>query len=197
MQAATINLGTRTSWDAWAFNGTMPGPTLRARVGDIIRVHVKNNLDLVHSLHSHLGLYPLASDGSQVNVIANVGPGAMIPLGGEYTYEFQVTNPGIFYYHCHSADGNLRIVDHILQGLYGAIIVYGSEEKPPEREYVIFMSEIHDLYHSFHLHGMTLNSVYYFPGRQWAGNVVQLLLGAAEAIDVTPNTKASGSSTAT
>jgi len=95
----------------------------------------------VHSFHTHFANYDMESDGSQANIISGKGAGAMIPPGGEWTYEFDPTEPGIFYYHCHSADGGLMISQHIRQGLYGAIIVKAPDE-PAVRDEVIFMSEI-------------------------------------------------------
>jgi FtsP/CotA-like multicopper oxidase with cupredoxin domain len=86
----------------------------------------------------------MESDGSQLNLITGIGTGAMIPPGDSWTYEFVPTRPGIFYYHCHSADGGNTISQHIHQGLYGAIIVTDPNEAPVRNE-VIFMSEIgHD-----------------------------------------------------
>lgn len=64
----------------------------------------------------------------------------MIPPGGEWVYEWPATKPGIWYHHCQSADGVLRIVDHMLMGLYGAMIVDEIDE-PPSRDFVIFMAE--------------------------------------------------------
>jgi FtsP/CotA-like multicopper oxidase with cupredoxin domain len=65
----------------------------------------------------------------------------MIPPGESWTYEFDATRAGIYYYHCHSADGGKTISQHIHQGLYGAIIVDDPEE-PPVRNEVLFMAEI-------------------------------------------------------
>ncbi|MBI2912673.1 MAG: multicopper oxidase domain-containing protein [Chloroflexi bacterium] len=144
---ADIDYGGGNIWHAWTYKladapaGTVPGPTLTVTVGEKLVVHVKNNLDLVHSLHTHLSNYDQESDGSQANIISGKGAGAMIPPGGEWTYEFEPTEPGIFFYHCHSADGELMITQHIHQGLYGAIIVKAPDE-PPVRDEVIFMSEI-------------------------------------------------------
>ena len=144
--ATDIDYGNGNIWHAWTFKlagepaGTIPGPTITANVGDKIRVHITNELDLVHSFHSHLTGYDMASDGSQANIIADVGAGAMIPPGGEYTYEFEATEAGIFYYHCHSADGGLMITERIHQGLYGAIVV-AERDEPPVRDEVIFMAE--------------------------------------------------------
>lgn len=137
---ADVPMGDEAVWHAWTFNGTVPGPTLTAMVGDVIRVTVHNKHDLTHSFHTHLSPYRLESDGSQLNSITGIGGMAMIPPGQSYTYEFTATFPGLFYYHCHSADGHLSITQHILQGLYGAIIVKAPEE-PFVRDEVVFMAE--------------------------------------------------------
>lgn len=136
-----IDYGNGAVWHAWTFSGTVPGPTLRVRVGEVLRVRVVNRLDLIHSFHTHLTNYAFEMDGSQANVLTERGAGGMIPPGGEYVYEFQPTTPGIYYYHCHSADGDIPINQHILQGLYGAIIVEAPDE-PPMRQEVLFMAEI-------------------------------------------------------
>ncbi len=135
-----IDYGGGNVWHAWSYNGSVPGPTLKVRVGELLRVRVVNRLDLVHSFHTHLTNYTFENDGTQANVIAGKGAGGMIPPGGEYTYEFRPTTPGINYYHCHSADGGLHITQHIHQGLYGAIIVEAPDE-PPLRQEVVFMAE--------------------------------------------------------
>src|SRR3972149_641315 len=125
---ADIDYGGGNVWHAWTYKladqpaGTVPGPTLEVTVGEKLRVHVKNNLDIVHSFHTHFANYDLESDGSQANIITGKGAGAMIPPGGEWTYEFDPTEPGIFYYHCHSADGGLMISQHIRQGLHATLI---------------------------------------------------------------------------
>jgi uncharacterized cupredoxin-like copper-binding protein len=145
--ATDIDYGDGNIWHAWTFKetgdptGAVPGPTITANVGDKIVVHVKNNLDLVHSFHTHLSGYSQESDGAQTNVISGKGPGAMIPPGGEWTYEFDAKYAGVYYYHCHSADGGLMITDHIHQGLYGGLIVRDPNEKGV-RDEVLFMGEM-------------------------------------------------------
>jgi FtsP/CotA-like multicopper oxidase with cupredoxin domain len=139
--AVDIEVGEGTVWHAWTFNGTVPGPTLEVMVGETLRVTVHNKHTLTHSFHTHLSPYPLEMDGSQINTITGVGVGAMIPPGGDYTYEFHPTLPGLYYYHCHSADGDMMISQHIAQGLYGAIIVKSPDE-PAVRDEVVFMAEI-------------------------------------------------------
>jgi len=144
---ADIDYGGGNVWHAWTYKlegepaGHVPGPTLVVNVGEKLRVHVTNKLDLVHSFHTHFSNYDLESDGSQLNTISGIGAGAMIPPGGEWTYEFDPDTPGILYYHCHSADGGRHITEHIHQGLYGAIIVK-DPNAPAVRDEVIFMSEI-------------------------------------------------------
>jgi len=144
---ADIDYGGGNVWHAWTYKladsaaGTVPGPTLTAVVGEKLKINVKNNLPHVHSLHTHLSNYPIESDGSQINIISGIAPGAMIPPGGSYTYEFDLTEPGLAYYHDHSADGGGSISANIHQGLYGAIIVNAPDE-PAVRDEVIFMGEI-------------------------------------------------------
>ena len=144
---ADIDYGGGNVWHAWTFKladapaGTVPGPTLTVTVGEKLRVHVTNKLDLTHSFHTHLTGYDQVFDGSQANIISGAESGAMIPPGGEFTYEFEPKEAGIYYYHCHSADGGLMISQHIHQGLYGAIIVEGRND-PPVRDEVIFMGEM-------------------------------------------------------
>jgi len=134
-----IDYGGGAVWHAWTYNGTVPGTTIRVKVGELLRVKLVNKHNLVHSFHTHLTNYEFKYDGSQANVIGNDGAGAMVPPGGEYTYEFRPTAPGIYYYHCHSADSH-HISGHIHQGLYGAIIVE-DPDAPPMREEVLFMAE--------------------------------------------------------
>ncbi len=135
-----IDYGGGAVWHAWTFNGSVPGPALKVGVGETLRVRVINKHNLIHSFHTHLTNYSFENDGSQANIIAGKGAGGMIPPGGEYTYEFRPTTPGIYYYHCHSADGGLHIAQHIHQGLYGAIIVEAPDD-PPLRQEVLFMAE--------------------------------------------------------
>jgi FtsP/CotA-like multicopper oxidase with cupredoxin domain len=102
---------------------------------------VRNTLPHVHSFHTHLSNYSLESDGSQMNTITGIAPKAMIPPGESYTYQFDLTEPGLAFDHDHSADGGQSISANIHQGLYGAIIVKAPDE-PAVRDEVIFMSEI-------------------------------------------------------
>jgi nitrite reductase (NO-forming) len=138
VQEIQVTQGDKT-WTEWTYNGQVPGPTLTGSVGDTLRVRVVNQGTHIHSFHTHLTVYNFSMDGSQANVIAGVGAGSMIAPGGEYTYEFLLTEPGIFYYHCHSSDGAMISV-HIHMGLYGAIIVQDPNQQVL-RDEVIFYGE--------------------------------------------------------
>ena len=133
-----MSLGSE-SWDVWTYNGMVPGPTLTAVVGDVLSVKLVNKGSKIHSFHTHFTSYAFENDGSQANVIGGKGAGGMVPPGGEFTYRFNMTEPGIFYYHCHSADGAM-ISMHIRMGLYGAIVV-SDPNAPKYRDEVIFYSE--------------------------------------------------------
>ena len=138
-----IDYGNGAVWHAWTFNGTVPGPTLKVKVGEMLRVKVINRHDMVHSFHTHLDGYSFENDGSQANYLTGEGVGGMMGPGDEHTWEFRPPTPGIYYYHTHSADKGFRPAQVVAQGLYGAIIVADPDE-PPMREEVLFMGEIGD-----------------------------------------------------
>jgi len=136
-----MGTGDDTIWHAWTYNGTVPGPILKAKVGEILRITLINNLNLKHSVHTHLAPYSFENDGSQANVITGLGTGGIVAPSFSYTYQFQLTAAGMFYYHCHSSDGGHEIYKHILQGLYGVIVV-DEADAPPVRDNAVFMAEI-------------------------------------------------------
>jgi len=137
IQATDLQVAPDAVWHAWTFNGTVPGPLLTVTAGETLRVTVTNHHSLMHSFHTHLNGDGLAEDGSQVNIITGIGMDGMIPPGGTYTYVFHPTRPGIFYYHCHSADGNHTISQHMAQGLYGVIVVKAPGEAPIRDEPIV------------------------------------------------------------
>lgn len=134
-----LTVGDKT-WEVWTYNGTVPGPTLNGKVGEILRITLINKHNLTHSIHTHLRGYKFEMDGSQANIIAGKGAGSMVPPGGKYVYEYPLTTPNIYYYHCHSSDGGRPIAFHIRMGLYGAIIV-DEPDRPPAKEFVLFYAE--------------------------------------------------------
>ena len=146
-QSTALQPSAGVTWNAWTYNGTVPGPTLRVRVGDLVRIHFTNNLDLRHSIHLHGLRYTIENDGSQAYPASMPGPGQ------SYTYTYEATRPGLFYYHCHSSDGGHPIAYHIQQGLFGAIIVYPADQWPPTTtyEFIQFFGEAPGV--GYHING--------------------------------------------
>ena len=112
-------------YPAWAYNGQVPGPTLRATEGDRLRIAFKNNSSHPHTIHFH-GFHPANMDG----VFELVGPGQ------EFVYEFDAEPAGMHLYHCHSSP--LR--KHIEKGLYGAFVIDPKEGRPAADEMVLVMN---------------------------------------------------------
>jgi manganese oxidase len=112
-------------YNVWTFNGTIPGPTIRATEGDLIRIQFINNGSKSHTIHTH-GIHKAEMDG----VFETVGP------GGRFTYEFTAEPFGVFPYHCHMQP----LEEHIVHGLYGIYIVDPKTPRPPADEMVMVMN---------------------------------------------------------
>ena len=116
---------------ALAINDSIPGPTLRFRVGDTARIRVHNRLPKEDTLlHWHGLLLPNAQDGVPY---LNTPP---IPAGKFFDYEFPLTHAGTFWYHSHKGLQEQR-------GLYGAIVVEPAQVvgPPVDREHVVVLSD--------------------------------------------------------
>ncbi|MDW7640856.1 MAG: multicopper oxidase domain-containing protein [Nitrosarchaeum sp.] len=113
-------------YNVWTFNGTVPGPTIRATEGDLVRVNFINNGSKSHTMHFH-GIHPAEMDG----VFELVGPN-----GGQFTYEFIAGPVGVHPYHCHV----MPLEEHIVHGLYGVYIVDPKEGRPPADEMVMVLN---------------------------------------------------------
>jgi len=112
-------------FNAWTYNGTIPGPTLRATEGDRIRVTFINNGSHPHTIHFH-GKHPATMDGVQ----------PLIPPNGLFVYEFTAAPAGLHLYHCHVDP----IAEHINRGLYGVFIVDPKTPREPAREMVMVLN---------------------------------------------------------
>ena len=113
-------------YNVWTFNGTVPGPTIRATEGDIVRINFINNGSKSHTMHFH-GIHPAEMDG----VFEPVGPG-----GGQFTYEFEAGPVGVHPYHCHV----MPLEEHIVHGLYGVYIVDRKGGRAPADEMVMVLN---------------------------------------------------------
>lgn len=110
---------------AWTYNGTVPGPVIRATQDDILEVVFTNAGSHPHTIHFH-GIHPAGMDG----VFEIVDPGE------SFTYRFPALPWGMQLYHCHAAP----LKKHIHKGLYGAFIIDPPEPRPPARELVMVMN---------------------------------------------------------
>jgi FtsP/CotA-like multicopper oxidase with cupredoxin domain len=110
---------------AWTYNGQVPGPTLRATEGDLVRVEFRNLGTHPHTIHFH-GIHPANMDG----VFEVVEPGE------QYRYEFEARPFGLQLYHCHS----VPLKKHIAKGLYGGFIIDPRVPRPRAREMVMVMN---------------------------------------------------------
>lgn len=136
-----VEIAPGVKFSAWTFGDQVPGPTIRARVGDKIRFSMTNRSDepvpgvrvtaapMMHSMDFHAAM---VSPQDKYRSIA---------LGQTIEFEFTLNYPGIFMYHC----GTPMILEHIASGMYGAVIAEPRTGYPTkvDREYVIVQSEFY------------------------------------------------------
>src|SRR5262245_31959453 len=124
----TVDLGMGVRFNAWTYNGKLPGPTLEACEGEQVKITLTNHAATSHGLDSHA----LRTDTMH---FGPVGP------DGSFTIDKTVDTPGAFMYHC--ASGPVTDL-HIKSGLSGAMIVYSrSQPLRPARELVVLESGIY------------------------------------------------------
>ncbi len=128
-QEKEIEVAPGVKYAAWTYNGRVPGPTLRCREGELLRIQFVNGSPNPHTIHFH-GIHPAAMDG-----VPGIGPGAIEP-GARTTYEFEAQPFGLHLYHCHVSP----LADHISKGLYGAFIIDPKEGRPEADELVMVMN---------------------------------------------------------
>ena len=129
-QNKNIEIVPGLEFPAWTYNGRVPGPTIRVREGDRVRIRHINASDHPHSIHFH-GVHPGSVDG-----VFDVRSG-IVSKGGEFTYEFDAEPFGLHLYHCHAAP----LAKHIAKGLYGAFIIDPKVGRPhADHELVMVMS---------------------------------------------------------
>ena len=99
--------------EVWGYNEQIPGPTLRFKAGEKLRIYFRNDLDEYSSVHWHGLIIPNSMDGVGLVTQPGVAPGET------FVYEFQVPNtPGTFMYHAHMNDHQ-----QVAMGLSGAFVI--------------------------------------------------------------------------
>jgi nitrite reductase (NO-forming) len=111
----------------WTFGGTVPGPALRGRVGDVFEVTLVNDTDVEHGIDFHAEA--LAPD----TAMRTVEP------GHSTVYRFTATRAGVWMYHCSA----MPMLYHLGNGMYGALIVDPPDLAPVDREYLLVQSELY------------------------------------------------------
>ena len=115
---------------AWGFNGQVPGPTIEARVGDVLEIRFTNRLPEPTTIHWHGLQIPAAMDGTDM-VQHPIAPGET------FVYRFRLPDAGTFWYHPHSNE-----VVQLERGLYGAIVVRGPNEPTFDAERVLVLDDV-------------------------------------------------------
>ncbi len=121
---ARLALAPGPTTEAWAYNGTVPGPTLEVREGDRVIIRFRNDLPEETTVHWH-GLHvPWAADGSPFHPVA---------AGAEAVFEFTIPRgaAGTYWYHPHP---HHRTRYQVSKGLYGALIVRAADDPLPDVE---------------------------------------------------------------
>ncbi|MCY1190809.1 Copper resistance protein A [compost metagenome] len=115
---------------AMAINGSVPGPTLRWREGDIVTLRVRNRLKQDTSIHWHGIILPANMDGVPGLSFHGIAPDGM------YEYKFKLHQNGTYWYHSHSG-----FQEQV--GVYGALVIDAKEPEPfaYDRDYVVMLSD--------------------------------------------------------
>jgi manganese oxidase len=124
-----VEVAPGVSFAAWTYNERIPGPTLRAREGERLRIKFANASQHRHTIHFH-GIHPAEMDG-----VPGVGAGEIAP-GASTVYEFDALPAGLHLYHCHVRP----LAEHIAKGLYGAFIVDPADGRADADEMVMVLS---------------------------------------------------------
>jgi nitrite reductase (NO-forming) len=125
----TIEIAKGVKYEGWTFGGTVPGPVIRVREGDLVRIKVVNKSMMPHSIDFHSARIP-----------ANVAYRSFMP-NDSISFEFVARDPGAYMVHC----GTPPVTMHIMQGMYFAIIVdprngWGTSA---DKEFVLVQSEFY------------------------------------------------------
>lgn len=115
----------------WAYNGQVPGPTLRIKLGDTIRVRFTNHLPQETTIHWHGIRLPNAMDGVPYITQKPVQPGET------FVYEFTPKDAGTFWFHPH-----VRSSEQVERGLYGVLVVEDARPPPYSRDLVWVLDDV-------------------------------------------------------
>ena len=126
-----VQIANNVTYDAWSFNGTVPGPAISVKMCENVEFTLINNDSMAHSIDFH------AAQVNWATVYAPVAPGKSL------SFNFTPAYPGVFMYHC----GVPPVLEHIANGMYGVIIVNGTGNwalpPAPGGTYILIESEFY------------------------------------------------------
>lgn len=124
-----LDTGNGKKLNVWSYNNTVPGPQIRVKKGEDVRITLNNTLDVPTSIHWHGVPVPNSMDG-----IPGVTQNAVQP-GESFVYEFKADVPGTYWYHSHQDS-----VNQLDMGLYGSFIVEDPSEQS-DRDFTLVLDE--------------------------------------------------------
>jgi len=127
IQDVTVDIAAGVKYNAWAYDGLLPGPALHVKQGDQVNFTLVNDSATGHSIDFHSARTPW--DKNYITIV----PGDSLSFG--WKAEF----PGVFMYHC----GTPPVLHHIGNGMYGAAVVDPDPPLAPAKEYVLVQSEFY------------------------------------------------------
>jgi len=140
VEVVLVALPTRVSYDGehvtavWSYNGSVPGPTIEAEIGDTLVVHFLNLLPEGTTVHWHGLELPAEMDGSHISQDP-------VPPTGYFRYEFRLLRAATFWYHPH-----VRTNEQVEKGLHGALVVRDPAEDAafglPRHDHVVVLDDV-------------------------------------------------------
>jgi len=132
MTQDTVEIAKGVRYIGWTFGGTVPGPVIRVRQGDLVRINLVNQAaGMAHSIDFHASRIPMNT------AMKSIAPGDSLQ------FEFIATTPGVFMVHC----GTPPVLMHIAQGMYLPIIVdpKGGWPTHADKEFVLVQSDFYPM----------------------------------------------------
>jgi FtsP/CotA-like multicopper oxidase with cupredoxin domain len=131
-----IELLPREEHHFYVFNGSLPGPEIRVKEGDWLKVNLSNKTHDFHTIHWHGIQIPCEMDGVPMGTQYPVG------FGQTFSYVWRAQPAGTHFYHCHNMTNM-----HIQAGLYGPLVIEPEEDVvraafPYQRDYTLVLSEV-------------------------------------------------------
>ena len=124
VREVTMPLADGATYTFWTYGGTVPGPMIRVRRGDVVELHLQN--------------HPSSTMPHNIDLHAVTGPGGgatstFTAPGHQTQFTFRALNEGVYVYHCATAPVGM----HIANGMYGMIAVEPEEGWAPDRKSVV------------------------------------------------------------